>query len=210
MMTSVSSFDSQKWLDYYLVGLLVMQLYYGGVYSVGLGYLYDRKEGVLRRLSMSHVRKIEYFLATTFSGFIFTFINIVILVVVVNLLYNVPFPENIPKIFTLLLMMFLGFSSISLLLFGLLKNPLSAPVIVNVITYPLLFVSGIYWPSENFSGFLLVLSQLSPLTYISRFIKSEYYTTSFSSNPVFTIVLFLIVFVLCIISSKCISYKKVE
>lgn len=210
MMTSVNNTGSQSWLPYYLVGLLVMQLYYGSVHFVGLTYLYDRKEGFLRRLALSHIRRGEYFLAITFSGFIFTLINIVVLVVVVHFLYQIPLPPNIPKVCILFYLLFLGFSSVSLLLFGLLKNPQSAPIIINVITYPLLFVSGIFWPAENFTGVLLTLSEISPLTYISRFLKSEYYTVSFGENLSFKISLIFIVFTLCVISTRYISYKKVE
>jgi len=69
-----------------------------------------------------------------------------------------------------MMMIFSGsvmFSGIGMVLSGFIKDVEAASAIGNAITFPMMFLSGTYWPIEFMPQILQQISKAMPLTYFS-------------------------------------------
>jgi len=64
------------------------------------------------------------------------------------------------------------FSGIGMLLSGLVKDVEAASAIGNAIAFPMMFLSGAYWPVELMPDYMQTIAKALPLTYFSEGLRS--------------------------------------
>lgn len=93
----------------------------------------------------------------------------------------------IPDAYALMLI-FLGsvmFSGVELILSGLVKDVEAASAIGNAIAFPMMFLSGTYFPLEFMPSYLQTVAKALPLTYFSdglRYAMIYQYTAGIYTN----------------------------
>src|SRR5205085_1960103 len=123
-----------------------------------------KKQGILRRLHTTPLRVWQYFMATMFSQAITGLVSIAVQFAVALTVFALKVDGNYFEIilFTILsIFMILG---IGLALGGWAKNDRQAAPLSNIIVFPMLFLSGTFFPRVNMPEWLQSLSNWLPLT----------------------------------------------
>lgn len=84
------------------------------------------------------------------------------------------------------------FSGIGMLLSGLIKDVEAASAIGNAIAFPMMFLSGAYWPIEFMPDYMQSIAKVLPLTYFSEGLRSAMiykYTEGIITNMAIVLVL---------------------
>lgn len=156
--SSLSSFD------YTFAGLLGFSIVGLGIFGPVNVFPELKKQGILRRLHTTPLRVWQYFTATMFSqaatGVVSIAIQFVVALTVFNLAVNGSY-VNILLFTVYSIFMILG---VGLAIGGWAKNERQAAPLANIIVFPMLFLSGTFFPRFLMPEWLQTVTTYLPLT----------------------------------------------
>jgi ABC-2 type transport system permease protein len=133
--------------------------------------LVNRREmGLLKRLRLSPLPTWALLSAIVLSSVIIATIEVVILLVVGRLGFNVHFPQNMGAFVIAVAVGMISFSALGLAMSTLVPNQDAAGPIVSIIFFVLLFLSGLWFPPKPGSG----LAQFSSYFPVRHFIVAVF------------------------------------
>jgi ABC-2 type transport system permease protein len=150
--------------DYTFAGLLGFSIIGIGIFGPINVFPELKKQGILRRLHTTPIRVWQYFMATMFSQAIIGVISIAIQFAVAIAVFHLKVDGNYLDIliFTVLsIFMILG---IGLAIGGWAKNERQAAPLSNIIVFPMLFLSGTFFPRFEMPHWLQTVTNYLPLT----------------------------------------------
>lgn len=150
--------------DYTFSGLLGFSIIGIGIFGPINVFPELKKQGILRRLHTTPLRVWQYFLATMFSQAITGVVSIAIQFAVAIGVFHLKVDGNYLEIvlFTILsIFMILG---IGLAIGGWAKNERQAAPLSNIIVFPMLFLSGTFFPRFAMPTWLQNVTDYLPLT----------------------------------------------
>ncbi len=153
-------------IDFYLPGVIAAFIMTNGIIGVTTNTTEFKRRGIIKRLSITPLTKIDWIIGNVLSQTLLNLMLTAIIIVTGWLIFNV---QAIPDLFSVILIL-LGsvmFSGIGMLLSGLVKDVEAASAIGNAIAFPMMFLSGTYWPIEIMPDFLQSIARVLPLTYFS-------------------------------------------
>ncbi|GAC1499476.1 MAG: hypothetical protein NVS1B10_02230 [Candidatus Saccharimonadales bacterium] len=150
--------------DYTFAGLLGFSIIGLGVFGPVNVFPELKKQGILRRLHTTPIKTWQYFLATMFSqaftGIISIAIQFAVAITIFHLKVDGFYPEII--LFTIIsIFMILG---LGLAIGGWAKNERQAAPLSNIIVFPMLFLSGTFFPRFLMPHWLQTITTYLPLT----------------------------------------------
>lgn len=150
--------------DYTFAGLLGFSIVGLGIFGPVNVFPELKKQGILRRLHTTPLRVWQYFTATMFSqattGVVSIAIQFLVAITVFNLSVNGSY-FNILLFTVYSIFMILG---IGLAIGGWAKNERQAAPLANIIVFPMLFLSGTFFPRFLMPEWLQTVTNYLPLT----------------------------------------------
>lgn len=150
--------------DYTFSGLLGFSIIGLGIFGPVNVFPELKKQGVLRRLHTTPLRTWQYFMATMFSQAITGIISIAVQFVVAIKVFHLNVVGSYLEIalFTIFsIFMILG---IGLAIGGWAKNERQAAPLSNIVVFPMLFLSGTFFPRYLMPHWLQSITTYLPLT----------------------------------------------
>jgi len=150
--------------DYTFAGLLGFSIIGLGIFGPVNVFPELKKQGILRRLHTTPLRVWQYFMSTAFSQAIVGLLTMGVLFAVAITVFHLHVVGN-----WLELALFLAFGIITILGIGLAiggwaKNERQAAPLANIVVFPMLFLSGTFFPRYVMPEWLQKLSAFLPLT----------------------------------------------
>lgn len=188
--------------DYTFAGLLGFALIGMGIFGPVNVFPELKKQGILRRLSTTPLKVWQYFCSIAISQSIIGLVSIAIMFIVAITVFHLNIVGNV-----LLLVGFIVFSIIEILGIGLAiggwaRNERQAAPLSNIVVFPMMFLSGTFFPRFLMPDWLQHISSFFPLTPIIdglRYIVTEGYTISqlmpqLTMMAISTVIIYLIAF----------------
>ncbi len=151
-------------VDYYVPGITAAFIMTNGIIGLTATSSEFKRRGIIKRLSITPLTKMDWILGNVLSQTLLNLILTGIMIGVGWLLFSV---HIIPDALSLVLI-FLGsvmFSGIGMLLSGLVKDVEAASAIGNAIAFPMMFLSGSFFPLDFTPSYIQAISKVLPLTY---------------------------------------------
>lgn len=161
-----------RFVDFIVPGIIGMNMMFSGVFGVGFVLVRYRKNGVLKRLKATPVGAFQFVSAQVASRFVIVVITSVVVFAATNFFLN--FMMLGSYLLLLLLTMLAVFCMISLgLIFATrIKSEELASGLMNIITLPMLLLSGVFFSLEGTPQILQSISQAFPLTHFVQGARS--------------------------------------
>lgn len=158
--------EAVRYVDWLLPGILGMNMMFSCLFGVGYVVVRYRKNGFLKRLNATPLRPIEFIVAQVLSRLIL--IMAVTMFVYAGTQYFIGFRMQ-GSLLTLFLVALIG--SVSLISLGLLvaarvSSEELAGGILNMLTWPMMLVSGVWFSLEGTHPLIQQLAKVFPLTLI--------------------------------------------
>jgi len=153
-------------VDYYVPGITAAFIMTNGIIGLTANTTEFKRRGIIKRLAITPLKKVDWILGNVLSQTLLNLILTGIMIAVGWLLFNV---RIIPDAYTITLI-FLGsvmFSGIGMLLSGVIKDVEAASAIGNAIAFPMMFLSGSFFPLDFTPSYIQAISKALPLTYFS-------------------------------------------
>ena len=155
---SLSSFD------YTFSGLLGFSIIGLGIFGPVNVFPELKKQGILRRLHTTPLRTWQYFLATMFSQALTGIISIAIQFAVAIKVFHLKVYGNYPEILIFTIFSIFMILGLGLAIGGWAKNERQAAPLSNIIVFPMLFLSGTFFPRFLMPHWLQSVTNFLPLT----------------------------------------------
>lgn len=164
------------YVEWLFPGILGMNMMFSGLFGVGYVVVHYRKNGVLKRLSASPMKAWEYLISQVLSRVVIMFATTSVVYAGCVLLYGFPCRGS----YLLLILVFLlgAFSMISLglLVAARLASEELAGGLLNLISWPMMFLSGVWFSLEGSKPWVKSLANIFPLTHLiesARLVMNE-------------------------------------
>ncbi|HET8991964.1 MAG TPA: ABC transporter permease [Candidatus Saccharimonadales bacterium] len=150
--------------DYTFAGLLGFSIIGIGIFGPVNVFPELKKQGILRRLHTTPLRVWQYFTATMLSQSITGLISIVIQFIVAIEVFNLKVDGNYPEIFIFTLFSIFMILGLGLAIGGWSRNERQAAPLSNIVVFPMLFLSGTFFPRYVMPEWLQTITNYLPLT----------------------------------------------
>ncbi|MBC7130799.1 ABC transporter permease [Candidatus Bathyarchaeota archaeon] len=167
----ISSLSSQplatrrlKAADYYVPGYIAAFIMANGIIGVTSTISEYMRNGIIKRLASTPLSKSTWILGNVLQQ---TFLSLVLTAIMVLLGWIVFGVQAIPDVYAITLI-FLGsvvFCSIGMILGGVIKDVEAAAAAGNAIAFPMMFLSGAFWPIEMMPSYMQIIAKALPLYY---------------------------------------------
>lgn len=150
--------------DYVFAGLLGFSIVGIGIFGPVNVFPELKKQGVLRRLHTTPLRVWQYFLANVGSQSVVGLVSIAVQFVVAILVFNLNVAGNYLALAAFIVLSIATILGIGLAVGGWARNEQQAAPLANLIVFPMLFLSGTFFPRFLMPEWLQSLSAFLPLT----------------------------------------------
>jgi ABC-2 type transport system permease protein len=146
-----------------IVGMTIMQL---GLFGVAFGFVQLKRTGALRRLFATPTPPTYFLSAQVASRLIIGFVQVAILIGV-GLWFGLQMFGDWLTLGIIVLVGSVIFLAIGFAIAGWAKNEDQAAPVANLISLPMMFLSGVFFPRDAMPEFLRSITQFMPLTYVN-------------------------------------------
>jgi ABC-2 type transport system permease protein len=156
-----------RYLDWVIPGVIGMNIMWGALFGIGYVIVRYRKFGVLKRISATPVTAMEFLSAQILSRLWLLLVVNVVIYVGLDLFLDF---RMYGSYFNLLLVLILG--SVNLICCGLvvaarISSEEVANGLLNLFSWPMMFLSGVWFSLEGANPWMQKIAQLLPLTHIT-------------------------------------------
>ncbi len=205
VQSNVADITYQGYKGFVVPGLVAMAIMQNGIFSVIFTLLSYKKQGVLKRLQATPISPSQFIVGHLIARVSIIIVQTFILLMMGVLVLGLSVGQgNIFAWINILFFSLLGgilFLSIGLAISSLAPSEESAPALANLVTFPMLFLSGVFFPIDFFPKFVGYISNVLPLTHIASGIRNSalYGNSTISTLPQlgFTIIWLAIAFLIC-------------
>jgi ABC-2 type transport system permease protein len=157
---------SLRYVDWVLPGVLGMNIMFSSLWGVGWVIVRYRKNGVLRRLQATPLSALEFLAAQVLSRLIVVMTASMVVYLGADIFLDFVMRGSYLTLFLVYLAGGLCFISLGLIVAARLRTEELADGVLNIISWPMLLLSGVWFSMEGASPAAQTLSRLLPLTYI--------------------------------------------
>lgn len=155
-----------SFMDTFLPGILAMSLMNSGIIGLSTAFVNYRERGILRRIKVTPFPLTSFILARVLSQVVMAVLQSVILVAMAWALFDFQPRGNLALTFLTILVGALAFLAIGFAISGISPNAETAASYANLITFPMLFLSGIFFSMSNAPTWLQPITKILPLPYL--------------------------------------------
>ncbi len=152
-----------KYIDFLLPGIVAMSIMQMAVFSVAFVFTDYKEKGILKRLLATPMRPYQFVVANVITRLLVALFQTVALLGVGSLIFS----SQIYGAWWLILLvstiggiMFLG---LGFTISGIAKTVDAVPAVANLIIFPMLFLSGIFFPTSSMPEWLQSIVSYLPL-----------------------------------------------
>ncbi len=177
--TSVTT-HAASYVDFMIPGLIGLVILTSPMFSMTYIVSSYKKEKIFRQLSLTPLTRSEWFLSKFVWYLFISALSAIMIIAVGVLLFHSSISLNIYVVPFLAIGVFM-FTSLGILAGSVSKSEESASVIGNIITFPMMFLSGTFFPIEIMPTWLQSIAHVLPLYYIIDGLNSITIYSNFNS-----------------------------
>ncbi len=151
-----------------IVGMTVMQL---GLFSVAFGFVQLKRTGALRRLFATPTSPAYFLGAQVASRLIIASFQVAILFGV-GIWFGLQMFGDYASLAVIVLLGSVIFLAVGFAIAGWAENEDQAAPVANLISLPMMFLSGVFFPRDAMPDFLASVTGYMPLTYVNEALRA--------------------------------------
>ena len=143
-----SYFNGLSPLQYYVPTIAAVSVLSACYSQLAIVLAMRRQNGILKRVRATPLPAWTYFLGLLAHCILVSAVDVA-LIVVVGGLFGVPLPTHWPALALALVLGAASFCALGVAVASLIRNSEAAPAVVQLVLFPLLFISGTYMPIHS-------------------------------------------------------------
>lgn len=145
-------------------GIIAMSLMGVAIFST-ISTVWDREFGFLKEILVAPVSRTNIVIGKAISATTVASVQAIILLALAPFLGIKLHISVFPQLFLLMLLLSFAIASLGMLIASIIKSIENFGVIMNVLIFPMFFLSGAFFPLTAVPGWMAAISKINPLTY---------------------------------------------
>ncbi len=160
-----------RFIEYFIPGIIAMAVMTLSLFGSVNSNTELRQKGIIRKLSTTPITRTEWILSDILYQFTIAVVSTVAMLLVSYAVFDVNLHINpwLPAFIALEVFAFVG---IGMILTRFTKEAQSAAAAANAISFPMMFLSGSFFPIELMPHFLQTLARTLPLYYVNEGLRA--------------------------------------
>lgn len=160
------------YLDYLVPGIVALSIMQLGIFSIAFAFVSFKTTGALRRLFVTPTHPVTFIFGQSVARLLIGILQVTLLIGLSVVIFKVHIVGSMLNIFILAFLGVLVFLAFGFTVAGWAKDENQAAPIANLISFPMLFLSGTFIPRETLPHWLQVVTGFFPLTYLADAMRS--------------------------------------
>jgi ABC-2 type transport system permease protein len=161
-----------RFIEFFVPGIIAMSVMTLSLFGTVDSDTELRQKGIIKKLSTTPITRTEWILSSILYQFAISVVTTVVMLLVSYAVFGVRLNLNAWLLAFILLDVF-AFVGIGMILTRFVKEAESAAAAANSISYPMMFLSGTYFPIELMPGFLQKIAKVLPLYYVNEGLRAS-------------------------------------
>lgn len=158
---------SQSYLDFLLPGLLAFTLMQLSIAGSGFNIVEFRRKGILKRLFVTPIEPKDFIAAIVMARMTIVLIQLSVLVAFALLVLDVTIVGSLPSFYLMIILGTFIFLCLGFCLGSVAKTQQAVIAVGNIVIFPQIFLSGVFYPIESMPELIQPLAQLLPLSFVA-------------------------------------------
>jgi ABC-2 type transport system permease protein len=161
-----------RFIEFFVPGILAMSVMTSSLSGAVNVNAQLRQKGIIRKLSTTPITRTDWILSNILYQIILAFLSAAAILLVSYAVFGVSLHLDawLPGFIVLEVFAFAG---IGMILTRVAKEAESAVAAANVIMFPMMFLSGSFFPIEMMPGFLQTFARILPLYYVNEGLRAS-------------------------------------
>lgn len=181
---SVTSGSNElNYTDFLLTGMIALSIAQGGLFGM-VDLVEMRRKGLIKRLRMTPANMGIFGLSDMVMRLLFSIIQILLLSLIGVFIFGANLYINFSSLLIVFLIGALSFNAVGYLISSFSQTQNAYMGVANIVSFLMMFLSGVFFPVETMPDWLQPISNLLPLTYFAEGLRDSmvYETGLFSST----------------------------
>ncbi|AKQ68471.1 ABC-type multidrug transport system, permease component [Myxococcus hansupus] len=161
-----------RYIDFLIPGLLGLSLMSNSLWVVAGSLVSMRGGRLLKRLSATPMRRSHFFLSFMLARSVFALVEVLFFCAFARWLFGVPMFGSYATLTLVGLVGSLCFAALGVLVSIRARSEESMGGLVNLVSMPMMFLSGVFFASDNFPSWLQPVIALLPLTAVNDSLRA--------------------------------------
>lgn len=162
---SVTS-EELRYVDFIVPGVLALTLMTSGMFGLSVAFVQYREKGILRRIRVSPLPLSRFIGSELAAALIMTVMQAALLLFIGWAVFRIHINGNWLYITFLVVLGAATFLAAGFLVASIARTQKTAEMATNVITFPMMFLSGVFVPISVLPAFLATVAKFLPLYYL--------------------------------------------
>jgi ABC-2 type transport system permease protein len=161
-----------RFIEFFVPGIIAMSVMTSSLSGAVNMNAELRQKGVIRKLSITPITRTDWILSNILYQFILAVICTMAILVVSYVVFTVRLQINAWLVVFIVLEVF-AFGGIGMILTRVANEAESATAAANFIMFPMMFLSGSFFPLDLMPGFLQTIARILPLYYVNEGLRAS-------------------------------------
>ena len=156
-----------RYVDWVIPGILSMNIMFSALFGVGYVIVRYRKNGMLKRLKATPVSAFEYLSAQVVSRLILIMIITIFIFYATNFFIGYAMHGSHLNLFLVFALGAFSMISLGLIVAARISSEETAGGLLNLVSWPMMFLSGVWFSLEGTNPMMQKLAEIFPLTHLT-------------------------------------------
>jgi ABC-2 type transport system permease protein len=159
---------SLSYIDFLLPGIVALSIMISAVIGLATVLVDWRQRGILRRLKLTPIPLAEFFAARITASLVVAVMQVVVLLAFGRIVFGIHISSTWWAGMPVAIAGCLCFLAMGFAIGSIVSNPETGDAVSNVITNPMMFLSGVFFPVAAMPSFVQVIARVLPLYYLAN------------------------------------------
>lgn len=164
--------ENASYINWFVPGILGMALMNSGVIGIATAFVSFREKGILRRIKVTPFPLWKFILARIVAALVLALVTSAILIGIGRVVWGLTVQGNPLLIVLTLIVVSLSMLSIGYAIAAISRNTETAASYANLVTFPMMFLSGVFFPLGALPQWLQPVVNIMPLKYAVDALRS--------------------------------------
>ncbi|WP_281889953.1 ABC transporter permease [Paenibacillus sp. YYML68] len=160
-----------RYIDFLVPGILAMMIMSNNLNGVSGQIASWRERGILRRMQSTTLKASTFIASQITARLVLNGLQAVLVLLVGYFLFGTQVNGSWLLLLSFIVLGTLAFMATGFIVAGIAKTPESAGPIAGFLSFPMMFVGGVFFPIQNMPEFLQPLVRLIPITHLSTALR---------------------------------------
>jgi ABC-2 type transport system permease protein len=156
-----------SYFDFVAPGIMAMTVMMSVMTGLPAAISHERELGTLDGMMVAPINRLSVILGKTLAQMTRGILQGVLILVLSMVLFGVTVHGSILLVFALLLLGVFSFVGLGVVLTSFAKDQETAVMMMTTIMFPMMFLSGVFFPLEQMPWFMQGIAKFLPLTYVA-------------------------------------------